>query len=140
MATRRIIVESPPPATEEVVVRRYVDEPRVERRVIEEPVVERRVIDESPVERVERSDALVLAPRQAIETRAPQALEMWADHFAPAIERALPSRDHFFKPVSVSVEREQFFRDQQVVGEALPRRVRVTRRRVTLYGTVGVAR
>ncbi len=134
MASRRIILESPAPPAQEVVVRRYREEPVI---LGQEPIVHRA---EPVVERVERVDELTLAPRTVVESRSPHALEMWAAHFAPAIERVLPSRDHFFKPVAVSVEKEQFFRDEQVVGDDIPRRVRVTRRRVTLFGTVGITR
>lgn len=68
------------------------------------------------------------------------SLDEWVDYFSPSIEKLLPTREHTFAPVSVSVEREEFYRDERVheprERESPPRRVRVVRRRVTLYGIV----
>ncbi len=71
------------------------------------------------------------------------SLQDWADYFAPSIERLLPSSDDSFTPEAVSIERETFYRDEEQDAQdehSKPRRVRVTRRRVTLFGSARQAR
>jgi hypothetical protein len=67
------------------------------------------------------------------------SLEDWADYFAPSIEQLLPSSERSFVPKVVSIERETFYHDHENGGQdelSVLRRVRVTRRRVTMVGTV----
>jgi hypothetical protein len=93
---------------------------------------------------VYREEVSIL-PERWEEPQSRRTLEEWADHFAPSISRMLPSSGHTFVPLSLSVEQEQFVRDEFPQGEddlstTTPRRVRVTRRRVTLFGTFSPAR
>jgi hypothetical protein len=84
-------------------------------------------------------ERITVTPSARSEPDDGPSLEDWADYFWPSIEGLLPSFQHSFVPKVVSIERETFYRDQQEgAGDDLPEpsRLRVTRRKVTMVGTV----
>ena len=87
-------------------------------------------------------DETSIVPDTWEEATSQRALTVWAERLAPSIARMLPSNDYTFTPLAVQVEKDEFYRngvrDYDVISSTIapPRRVRVVRRRVTLFGTV----
>lgn len=93
----------------------------------------------SPDATIVQREAMTVTPSTRSELDGAPSLEDWAEYFTPSIERLLSSSERSFLPQAVSIEREIFYRDQEPDWQdesSRPRRVRVTRRRVTLFGMV----
>lgn len=109
--------------------------------VQEDDVVTRVITTRNPGQYQVRHELVEVIPSNQSESGPENALDYWAERLAPSIRKMLPSRDHAFTATGVSVESEIFYRDEateDVSGYRIgpPRRVRVKRQKVTLFGTV----
>ncbi|MBI4787662.1 MAG: hypothetical protein HY782_11515 [Chloroflexi bacterium] len=104
--------------------------------------VNRSLVIRTPTTYEIRNGETRLVPSACEEFSSQQALAVWTERLAPSIARALPSPEHTFTPLSVTVERDEFYRQEVPDGQAHwasdlgTRRVRVVRRRVVMFGMV----
>lgn len=106
-----------------------------------EDIVTRVVTTRTPEQYQIQHELVEVIPGHQGDAVPENALDYWAERLAPSIRKMLPSRDHVFTATGVSVESEIFYRDEvteDVSGYRIgpPRRVRVKRQKVTLFGTV----
>jgi hypothetical protein len=115
------------------------------RSYMEEVPVTRTIVTRTPARSVDyeiQREEVTVLPGHWTDPDSPDALDYWTERLGPSIVKMLPSREHEFRPMAVSVEREEFFRDGfpeeslTYAATGIPRRVKVRRQRVTLFGTV----
>ena len=139
MEARKIIIRPADAAdTEDAPVTRVIT---TRTPVQGDDIVTRVITTRTPEQYQIQHEQVEIIPSHQSEPTPENALDYWAERLAPSIRKMLPSRDHAFTATGVSVESEIFYRDEvteDVTGYRIgpPRRVRVKRQRVTLFGTV----
>lgn len=115
------------------------------RSYVEEVPVTRTIVTRGPARPLEyeiQREQVTVLPSHWTDPDSPDALDYWTERLGPSIATMLPTREHEFRATAVTVERVEFYRDELPdeslarVTTSFPRRVKVRRQRVTLFGTV----